>query len=62
MKNQAEAGNQGKPETARESEGMEERQNSEQAVVAVHADGLLDAFEVRDDVTMAENDALWNAG
>ncbi len=57
----AEAGNDGKPEPVRETERVKEGQNSQQAVASAYVDSLLHAFNVGDDVAVAEHHSLGNA-
>ena len=58
----AKAGNGGQPQPDGKSEGVEKRQNPQQAIGAVHVDRLLHGLQVRDNVAVAQHHALGHAG
>ena len=58
VKNHAEPGDGGQPQSHREAERVKEGQNPQQAIVPVHVDRLEHAVHVGDDVAVGQHHAL----
>ena len=62
MKDHSVAAGQGQGESSRETEGMEERENAENSILAIEAEALIELRDIGNHIVVGEHHAFWIPG